>query len=265
MSASSYIADCPASVSLRGAPFEVKCSLLAAEEDTRIVGDGVTMRRLRTQLQRLGPHFRTALISGEGGTGKELVARELHRLSPHADGPFVVFNAASVENAVIEWRGAAEALPTGADDLDSLLRAAHGGTLFFDRISELPIAMQAQLLEVLERKEFAGRSSRSMEHGETRIIASTSEDLRVLASAGRFRKDLYFKISAVEIALPPLRERMEDVPALVAYFSLRCAEITGRSGGGLTDAASNRLLRHAWPGNVLELKSLVCMISMKRG
>jgi DNA-binding NtrC family response regulator len=215
------------------------------------------MVRLRTQLQRLGPHFRTVLMTGETGTGKELAARELHRFSPHAEGPFVVFDAASVGEAVIEWQGSAEALPTAADDMDSLLRAAHRGTLYFDQIGEMPAAMQAQLLHVLQQRERIARGSNGTREGGARIIGATSQDLRALMSLGRFREDLYYRIATVEVALPPLRERVEDVPALTRYFLERCGAWLGRDGGRITGEALDRLMQYAWPGNVRELENLV--------
>lgn len=234
-------------------------------EDARIVGDGVAMERLRTQIQRLGPHFRTVLVTGETGTGKELTARELHRFSPQADGPFVVFNAASVGAAVVEWQGSTESLPTAAGDLDSLLEAARGGSLYFDQVGEMPVALQTQLLEQLLRRERSFRASRGTPRMETRILASTSQDLRGLAAHGRFREDLYYRIATVEIGLPPLRERMEDLPALVGHF-LRCyAERCDYGLATVTQEAMDCLMEYSWPGNVRELENLVGRVCLETG
>lgn len=250
-----YAADCPPLVDVCLPEFVATGP--SPFEPARIVGDGVAMLRLRAQVQRLGPHFRTALVTGETGTGKELAARELHRSSPQADGPFVVFHAASVGEAVMEWQGAAEALPTGVDDVDSLLRAARGGTLYFDQIGEMPAAMQTQLLHVLQHRERVSRGSRSMQGGETRVIASTSEDLRGLVSSGRFREDLYYRIATVKIGLPPLRERSEDVPALAQYFLLRYGAVYAQDSREIAAEALGLLMQHEWRGNVRELENLV--------
>lgn len=257
MSTSSYVAVCSPPVGFRKSkPAEERRSPSRVER-AQMVGGGVAMQQLRLQLQRLGPHFRTVLLTGETGTGKELAARELHQFSPQADGPFVVFNAASVGEAVIEWRGAAEMLPTGADDLDSLLKAAHGGALYFDQIGEMPAATQGQLLQVLQRRDRMARGSSGSNNQGPRIIASTSQDLRLLAQAGRFREDLYYRIATVEIALPPLRERLEDVSELVDYFLRQCTESTGQSVCRITGGALDRLMEYSWPGNVRELENLV--------
>ncbi len=232
-----------------------------------MVGDGVAMQHLRTQLMRLGPHFRTVLLTGETGTGKELAARELHRFSPAADGPFVVFNAARVGEAVVEWQGSAESLPTATDDVEALLQAARSGTLYFDQIGEMPVAMQTQLLHVLQLRELMARGSIERKGERVQLIASTRQDLRVLASTGRFREDLYYRIATVEIRIPPLRKRMEDLPLLAQHFLRRGGELDYEGGSRMTGEALDRLMQYGWPGNVRELENLVrrCVVESGDG
>lgn len=202
-----------------------------------MVGNGEAMQRLRLQAKRIGPLFRTVLVRGEIGTGKELAARALHRSSPGANGPFVACHAASLEDAIAEG--------TDADWLLSLMNAASKGALFLDGIEEMPLRLQSRLLSICKKKR------------SQRIIASTSEDLRALASSGRFRQDLYHYLATVEIVVEPLRGRTEDIPPLAAYFLSRFATMYGRRIYAFADDAMERLLTHSWPGNVRELENVI--------
>jgi len=215
-----------------------------------IVGGSAAMQRLRLQVQRIGPHFRTVLVSGEAGTGKELAARALHGMSQGAEGPFVVCHAAALEDALDGWTEGE------GDALDSLVNMSQRGTLFLDGIGEMPLEMQLRLLRILRRHELA-QSHMEAQRPELRMIAATSESLRILASAGRFRQDLYQRLAMVEIVLPPLRARMEDLPELAKHFLDRFALLYSRTAPNISDEAMERMLGYRWRGNVRELESVL--------
>jgi DNA-binding NtrC family response regulator len=210
-----------------------------------MVGSGAAMARLRLQVRRVGPHFRTVLVSGETGTGKELVARALHGMSSAADGPFVVCSATTLDEAV-------------ASPIEHIVKRAYGGTLFFDEIGDLSIEAQTQLLRVMRRQEWGQRGlAAPQQKTELRMIASSGDDLRILASAGQFRPELYRQISMVEIAVPPLRERKEDIPELAMCFLASFAQESGRHVDRIADEAMKRLQAHRWPGNVREMEKVL--------
>jgi len=199
------------------------------------------MRRLHLQLQRIGPHFRTVLIRGEAGTGKKLVARTLHRLSQGACDPFVTCHAGTLEEALAVCSGR--------------------GTLFLDTINEMPVKAQARLLEALDEHEV------QQNRPGLRMIASTTEDLRILASTGRLRLELYERLATVEIILPPLRERIEDLAALARYFLERFASLHGKEPREIADGAMEQMLQYLWPGNVQELEDVLgdCVLQAETG
>jgi DNA-binding NtrC family response regulator len=228
-SASSYLTFSPPGL---GAPF-------AARDESGIVGSSSAMKRLRQQVRWIGPHFRTVLVSGEAGTGKELVARALHRMSPAAHGPFVVCHAAT------------------ADDVGRLMKRPLRGTLFLDGISEMPLEVQNRLLRVLTQHELTQSLLDASRRMDLRIIVSTGEDLRILVSTGRFIQELYQRLATVDITLPPLRERMEDLPELARYFLERFAQLYGSGVREISDGAMERMQKHPWPGNVCELESVL--------
>jgi DNA-binding NtrC family response regulator len=202
--------------------------------DWKMVGDSAAMRRLRLQIRRIGPHFRAVLIQGERGTGKELVARAMHQESMRADEPFVV---AACGNRI-----------------SYLMKIARGGALFFSGVDEMPLETQDELLEVLRRNEWAQDGLAAPQKLSTRIIASTKQDLKGLVSSGRLRQELHHRIAMVQIAVPPLRERMEDVPALAMHFLDRFTKKYQKKPS-IGDDAMELLKSHHWPGNVRELES----------
>ncbi len=211
------------------------------------------MRRLRLQVRRIGPHFRSVLVSGEAGTGKEWVARALHAMGQAAGGPFVVCHAAAIEDAPVEF----EASMGPQDTTTRLMKSAQRGTLFLDGVSEMPLETQGRLLRALRKRESAQIQQEATQRTGLRIIAATEEDLRILVSTGRFRHDLYRRLATVDIALPPLRERMEDLPELARYFLRRFALLYRRSVREISDEAIERMTMYRWPGNLHELEEVL--------
>ena len=215
-------------------------------------------RALLERLQRIAPSDAPVLVTGETGTGKELVARQLHALSRRSERPFVAVNAGAFSQHLIETElfGHEKGAFTGAHSAKSgWFEAAHGGTLFLDEIGDLPLALQVKLLRVLQEGEVARVGSRSPIAVDVRLIAATNVDLRAAISAGQFREDLYYRLRVSSLSLPPLRERPGDIPALAQYFLARYARKLGRDGITLSARAQQSLLEHAWPGNIRELEN----------
>ena len=211
-------------------------------------------------IRRLAPHVRTALITGETGTGKELVARALHRTGPRRDRRFVTVNCSAVVESLFESElfGHVRGAFTGAtDNKPGLFEAADGGTLFLDEIGELPLSVQAKLLRVLELGEVHRVGSLEPRRVNVHVIAATNRDLRVEVGAGRFRSDLYYRLNIVEVKLPPLRDRREDIPYLTAAFVRDAAERLDKPLEGLTPGAERLLAAAAWEGNVRELRNVM--------
>jgi transcriptional regulator with GAF, ATPase, and Fis domain len=218
-------------------------------------------------IRRLAPHIRTALVTGETGTGKELVSRALHKLGSARARSLVVVNCSAVVETLFESElfGHVRGAFTGATDAKAgLFEQADGGTLFLDEIGELPLAMQAKLLRVVEYGEVQRVGATRPQRVDVRVIAATNRDLLVDVQQKRFRQDLYYRLNIVEIFLPPLRERREDVPYLTAAFVKEFAERFNKAISGLS-AGAERLLQNApWPGNIRELRNTVeraCMLS----
>jgi DNA-binding NtrC family response regulator len=197
-------------------------------------------------------------VRGESGTGKELVAQALHDLSPRRERPFVAVNCAAIARELVESElfGHERGAFTGADARRAgRFEAANGGTLFLDEIGDMAPATQAKVLRVLQEKRFERLGGTTPISVDVRIVAATHRNLEAEVAAGRFREDLYYRLRVVEIALPPLRERREDVPALAQRILAQLAERHGRAPKSLTPGALAALARHAWPGNVRELRN----------
>jgi DNA-binding NtrC family response regulator len=224
-----------------------------AQDEFAMIGVSPAMARLRTQVQRIGPHFRTVVVSGEAGTGKEFAARALHRLSQGAIGPFVICQAGEVLTKDFDQNRAAG---TSAD-IDRMVTMAHGGTLFFDGMSDMPLEAQAQLVRILRRQDGSQSGAATSQKLDLRMIASTREDIRVLASGGRFLQELYQRLAMVEIVLPPLRERKEDIPHLAMRFLDSFVLRFGRGVKEIGKDAMKRLEAYSWPGNVRELEGVL--------
>jgi DNA-binding NtrC family response regulator len=225
-----------------------------------MIGRGPAMQDLFALIRRLAPHVRTALISGETGTGKELVARALHRTGVRRDRRFVTVNCSAVVESLFESElfGHVRGAFTGAtENKIGLFEAADGGTLFLDEVGELPLTVQAKLLRVLELGEMHRVGSLEPKKVNVHIIAATNRDLRVEVAGGRFRSDLYYRLNIVEIKLPPLRERREDIPYLTAAFVRDAADRLNKPLAGLTAGAERLLGTAPWEGNVRELRNVI--------
>jgi DNA-binding NtrC family response regulator len=224
----------------------------------RIVGEHASIRGISQQIQRIAATDSTALLLGESGTGKELFARAIHHLSSRRELPFVALNCAAIPEGLVEnelfghERGAftgAGARKVGKMDL------AHRGTLFLDEIGELPLAIQAKLLRVLEERRFERVGGTQLIEVDVRIVVATNRDLQKLMQEKLFREDLYFRISAVPITVPALRDRGNDVHLLAEYFLEKFSREFAKPGLELSSDAKQRLLEYRWPGNVRELQN----------
>ncbi len=221
---------------------------------------------LFAMIQRIAPHYRSVLVHGPTGTGKDLVASALHRRSG-VPGKLVVLNCSAVVETLFESElfGHVKGAFTGADrDKIGLLELANGGTLFLDEIGDMPLSTQAKLLRVLQNREVQPVGSLSVRKVDVRVVAATHRDLRAAIAAGAFREDLYYRLSMVELTLPPLRERTEDIPLLARHFVQKFSREFGKPVSGLTPRAAMMLQRYAWPGNVRELEHVIgraCMLT----
>jgi DNA-binding NtrC family response regulator len=225
-----------------------------------LVGESIAMRALRAALVRAAGVASTVLLSGESGTGKELAARALHNESPRAQAPFVPVNCATMSPERIETElfGHAKGAFVGATkSRDGLFYYAQGGTLFLDEVAELPLAVQASLLRVLDDRRIRPVGSEQQLAVDVRILAATNRRLSDEVAAGRFRKELYYRLQVVEIALPPLREHKGDIPGLVTHFIETLAPQLGVEPIQVSDAEMDYLRQYHWPGNVRELRNLI--------
>jgi DNA-binding NtrC family response regulator len=210
-------------------------------------------------IRRVAPSNATVLICGESGTGKEVVARAIHAASPHASAPFVAFNAAAMPESLAdaELFGCKKGAYTGADrDRKGLFLEANGGTLLIDEVSSMSLALQGKLLRVLQEREVLPLGSSSAVRIQVRVLAATNVDPRQLVREEKLRRDLYYRLSVMRIALPPLRERLEDIPLLANLFLERLAP-EGQVPKSLSSGALRRLISHEWPGNVRELQNVI--------
>ena len=246
----------------------IKLSRLEAENRdlrTRVgkhtmVWSGNTMQRVMAQIERVAASETRVCIYGETGTGKELVARTLHEKSQRANGPFVTLNCAAVPAELIESElfGHEKGSFTGAAQRHSgKFEQAHRGTLFLDEIGDMPVAMQAKLLRVLEEGEVERIGSDKPTKVDVRVVVATHRNLEQLVESGGFRRDLYHRVVVFPLTLPPLRERCEDLPALVEHFARQVSAQNGWKPVPFSPAAIDALKKYAWPGNIRELRNVV--------
>jgi DNA-binding NtrC family response regulator len=251
-----------------------RAALLATESETAhrlelcgMIGRGATMQELFGLVRRIAPHARAALVTGETGTGKEGIARAIHLLGPRRQRRFVSINCSAVVETLFESElfGHVRGAFTGATDHKAgLFENADRGTLFLDEVGELPQASQAKLLRVLETGEVQRVGSLQARKVDVRVVAATNRNLRDEAAAGGFRSDLYYRLGVVELHVPPLRERREEIPYLVAAFVPEFAERFGKPIDRVSPSAERLLMRADWPGNVRELRNVLeraCMLA----
>ncbi len=230
------------------------------EKTYRLVGDSDAMQRVRTEIAAAGPTNASVLITGENGSGKEIIAREVHRHSKRADRPFVAVNCAAIPEELIESElfGHERGAFTGATGRRrGRFEIADGGTLFLDEVGDMSPRTQAKILRVLEERQFERIGGGEKIHADVRIIAATNRNLPKEVEAGRFRDDLYFRLNVFPLLVPALRDRKEDIPRTADHFVAEICQEHGKERKEFSRGAMDRLLAHGWPGNVRELRNVV--------
>jgi len=234
--------------------------LAALAPGTDMIGSGPTMQKVYELVKKVAPSTASVVINGESGTGKEVVARAIHNLSPRKEKAFVALNCSAIPATLIESElfGYERGAFTGADQRRlGNFELAHNGSLFLDEIGELPLELQAKFLRVLEERKIRRLGGRAEVEVDVRVICATNRDLKEEIRRGRFREDLYFRLHVFTIALPPLKERREDIPLLVHHFIEKFNGETGKRVQGVSPAAMSVLQGYAWPGNIRELRNTV--------
>jgi DNA-binding NtrC family response regulator len=233
--------------------------LSAFQGKTRIITRDGPMQKLLDMARQVAPTGCNVLISGESGTGKELFARYLHEHGAHADGPFLAINCGAFNEELLanELFGSEKGAFTGAPGKQGLIAAAHGGTLFLDEITEMTPAMQVKLLRVIQEREVLPLGATRSIKVDVRFIAASNRDMKEWVGDGRFRQDLWFRLNVVNLHIPPLSQRREDIPLLAQHFLARSAPLMGKAIGGFSDEAMALLKTYDFPGNVRELENIV--------
>jgi DNA-binding NtrC family response regulator len=261
------IAKLVAEAQQRRTALQLDAELLKTYQFEGMIGRSPLILQVFAKIRRIAPHYRTALVTGATGTGKELVAGALHRLSPVSNNRFAVCNCSAVVETLFESElfGHVRGAFTGASqEKVGLFEYAHGGTLFLDEIGEIPLEMQSKLLRVLENGEIQRVGSPAVKKVDVRVVAATNRNLQQLIVEKKFREDLYYRLSMVEIELPRLSDRREDLSLLQRFFIEQFAEQYGKPIKGITPRAQIVLARYLWPGNVRELRSVLgsaCMMA----
>ena len=231
-----------------------------APVDHRLLGDAPPMRTLRNQIAKLARSQAPVYISGESGSGKELVARLIHEQGPRSEHPFVPVNCGAIPSELMEseFFGHKKGSFTGAvEDKQGLFQAANGGTLFLDEVADLPLPMQVKLLRAIQEKAVRAVGGQQEAVVDVRILSATHKDLAAEVAAGRFRQDLYYRLNVIELSVPPLRERREDIPLLTEVTLKRLADACGLSPARLAPEALEKLKSYRFPGNVRELENML--------
>ncbi|MGD0361887.1 MAG: sigma-54 dependent transcriptional regulator [Bryobacteraceae bacterium] len=252
---------------LRRETLELDERLLESFSFHGMAGRSPQMLETFARIRRVAPHYRIAMISGATGTGKELVAHALHELSPVSARRFAVCNCSAIVETLFESElfGHVKGAFTGAaQDRTGLFEYAQGGTVFLDEIADMPLSTQSKLLRVVQNQELQRVGSPEVRKVDVRVIAATNRDMRALVAENLFREDLYYRLTMVELKLPRLADRKEDLPLLQHHFVGRFAHSYGKRIGGISRRAQAVLSRHAWPGNVRELENVLghaCMMA----
>jgi len=225
-----------------------------------IVGTSAALQRVLSLVSKVAPTDASVLITGETGTGKELVARAIHRRSQRSSKPFVSVNCAAIPRDLIasELFGHEKGSFTGAVQRRAgRFELADGGTIFLDEVGELPKETQIALLRVLQEREFERVGGTRSIHTNVRVVAATNRDLRAAIAGGTFRNDLFYRLNVFPLEVPPLRDRREDIPELVEYFIDRCANTMGKNITGINNKSLELLQSYPWPGNIRELQNVI--------
>ncbi|GAB4536704.1 MAG: hypothetical protein Tsb0020_51440 [Haliangiales bacterium] len=246
---------------LKFTPFEERIEILPSDKEAlgEMVGRSAEMREIFGLVERIAPTDATVLIEGETGTGKDMIARTLHLLSPRRDAPFIVVDCGAVSGTLIESElfGHEKGAFTGAvSSRQGAFELADGGTVFLDELGELSLDLQPKLLRVLEQRELRRVGGNQVRKTNLRVIAATRKDLRSEVEKGKFREDLYFRLNVVPIVAPPLRDRKADIPALVSHFLAKLSPPEG-AAATLSDDTIAAMMAHDWPGNVRELRNVI--------
>jgi len=251
--------------SVRRRTVQLDAALVDAYQFEGIIGRSPLMLDVFSRVRRIAPHFTTMLLTGETGTGKELFARALHQRSPASSGPFVVCNSIAIAESLFESEmfGHVKGAFTGASqDRIGLVENASKGVLFVDEIGEISLSSQAKLLRLIQNREIQRLGSPRVHRVDVRIVAATNRNLRQMVSRGEFREDLYYRLAMVELRLPRLADRREDLPLLERHFLRAFSHRFGRASFSLTRRAQAMLARHSWPGNVRELENALGYCAM---
>jgi len=247
------------------APTETIASPLIGGE--RMVGDSALLNEIKSYISKVAPTDSTVLVTGETGTGKELVAQLIHDNSARCKQPFMCINCAAIPDTLLESElfGHDKGAFTGAhSSREGKLKLADAGTVFFDEIGDMSTYAQAKILRTLESKEVYVLGGQSSKPVDIRVVAATNQNLEQLAEQGKFRKDLFFRLNVARIVLPPLRRRKEDIPALFDHYIGRFNHFFGQQVEGFREETLQYLARHDWPGNIRELKNLLEAIFLNR-
>ncbi|MCU0488728.1 MAG: sigma-54 dependent transcriptional regulator [Anaerolineales bacterium] len=230
------------------------------EKKDFIVGNSQQMKRLMDQAARAAAASVSVLITGETGVGKEVLASAIHKLGPRANKPFIAINCAAIQSTVLESElfGYEAGAFTGADKRKhGLMEVADEGILFLDEISSMPVDMQAKLLRAIEERAFRRVGGTNLIKVDVQILAASNRELKTLIQDGRFREDLYYRLKVVDLHLPPLRERIQDIPELVGLFVAKNNQRMGVNIRDVTPRALQALMAHTWPGNIRELRNVI--------